>query len=104
MILHSKPMLHMISWCISISAGLAAVVMDESTGFSLGVIFVVFSGIWWLGRKLQSLEDRLERAQEWRVEVKEQLEDQSLERKEILRFLRGLPCNQPHVCKPKEQQ
>lgn len=83
MLIPPKATLHLISWGVSLSAGLTAVVMDESTGFSLGVIFVVFSGIWWLGRELQNIKDRLETAQEWREEVKRKLNESETDRKEI---------------------
>jgi len=36
---------------------LAAVVFDENSLVPLGTIGVIGGGIWWLGRKLQSLED-----------------------------------------------
>lgn len=98
MVIHSKLALHVSSIFVSAAAGLLAIVLDESVGFSLGVIFVLFSGMWWLGRKLQSLEDRLERAQEWREEVKNKLESSDIERKEILRILSRLPCNNPTIC------
>lgn len=50
----------------------AAVVLDETSLVPLGTIFVVGGGIWWLGRKLQSLEDS---------------------QRDISRRLDGLPCN-----------
>lgn len=90
MLMHSKALLHAISWGISLSAGLTAVVLDESTGFSLGVIFVVFSGIWWLGRKLQNIEDRLATAQEWREEVRRRLENVESDREEMRTMLNKL--------------
>ena len=34
-----------------------ALVLDEKTGVSIGTILAVFGGVWWLGRKLQALED-----------------------------------------------
>lgn len=97
MFMHSKAMLHVISWGISLGAGLTAVIMDESTGFSLGVIFVVFSGIWWLGRKLQNIEDRLESAQEWREEVKRKLGESETDRKEIRSILNTLLGKLKHL-------
>lgn len=83
-----KPVIYILSLGLSMSAGLMAIVVDESVGFSLGVIFVVFSGVWWLGRKLQSLEDRLERAQEWRLEVKEHLKRNDVERKALYDYVK----------------
>lgn len=87
MLIPPKATLHLISWGVSLAAGLTAVVLDESTGFSLGVIFVVFSGIWWLGRKLQNIEDRLATAQEWREEVKRKLGESETDRREIRSIL-----------------
>lgn len=94
----------MISIAVSVLAGLMAIVIDESVGFSLGVIFVLFSGIWWLGRKLQNLEDRLERAQEWREEVRNKLAHSDEERKEILRIITQLPCQNPAMCHITKKQ
>lgn len=90
MLMHSKAFLHLVSWGVSLGAGLTAVILDESTGFSLGVIFVVFSGIWWLGRKLQNIEDRLATAQEWREEVKRKLGESEVDRKEIRSILNAV--------------
>jgi hypothetical protein len=91
--LHAKSVSHVISVIISFAAGLAAIAIDESTGFSLGVIFVLFGGIWWLGRKLQALEDKMERAQEWREEVKHELDKTDREMRSVLDLIRRLPCN-----------
>jgi hypothetical protein len=83
-----RPVMYLLSLCVSVSAGLMAIVVDESVGFSLGVIFVVFSGVWWLGRKLQNLEDGLQRAQEWRMEVKEHLDRNDEERRKLYEFVK----------------
>jgi len=38
---------------------LGILALDEKTFVSLGILSVVLSGAWWLGRKIQSLEDGL---------------------------------------------
>lgn len=83
----------MLSIAISLSAGVASLIINESTGFSLGIIFTAFCGLWWLGRKLQNLEDRMETAQQWREEVKHALKKADEERAEVMATLRNLPCN-----------
>ncbi len=77
---------------LSTASGICAIVINETTGFSLGVIFAVFSGVWWLGRKLQNLEDRMNTAQEWRVETSKRMDDADEERRSILKTLASLPC------------
>jgi len=90
-VIHLKPQIvpHVISFAISATAGILAIIVDESIGFSLGVIFVFFGGVWWLGRKLQSLEDRLDQAQEWRLEVKEHLDRNDKERLALYNFVKA---------------
>jgi hypothetical protein len=41
-------------------AYLGAIAIDERTVVPLGTMAFILSGVWWLGRKLQSLEDGLD--------------------------------------------
>jgi hypothetical protein len=45
---------------IWMTAYLGFVALDEIVFVSLGVLSMVLSGAWWLGRKIQSLEDGLD--------------------------------------------
>ena len=44
---------------IGMTAYLGSVALDERTFVSVGILSMVLSGVWWLGRKIQSLEDGL---------------------------------------------
>ena len=41
------------------AAYVGIVALDEKSFVSLGILAAVLSGAWWLGRKIQSLEDGL---------------------------------------------
>ena len=45
-----------VAW---MAAYFGTVALDETTFVSLGILAAVLSGAWWLGRKIQSLEDGL---------------------------------------------
>jgi len=53
----------MFSYTIKAGLGMTAylgiVALDEKTFVSLGILSLVLSAVWWLGRKIQSLEDGL---------------------------------------------
>jgi hypothetical protein len=53
----------MLSYTIKAGIGMTAylgiVALDEKTFVSLGILSMVLSAAWWLGRKIQSLEDGL---------------------------------------------
>lgn len=55
-----------------------AIVIDDRTGVSIGSVGMILGCIWWLGRKLQRLEDGLKDAIAWR--------------KHIGKIVEGLPC------------
>ncbi len=81
---------------ISLGSAMYAIVLNEETGFSLGVIFAVFGGVWWLGRKLQNLEDRMDASQEWMKKADE-------ERLAILNRISSLPCMTAHCIKGQDE-
>ena len=64
-------------------AYLGAIAIDESIAVPLGTAAFVLSGVWWLGRKLQSLEDG---------------------QSEIRRCLKGLPCDECKLGKQKKPE
>jgi len=64
-------------------AYLGAIAIDGSTAVPLGTAVFVLSGVWWLGRKLQSLEDG---------------------QNEIRGWLKGLPCDECKLGKQKKPE
>jgi hypothetical protein len=53
---------------------LAAVLIDENVLVPVGTILVIGGGIWWLGRKLQSLEDGLNHLQKTQDDLKRRVD------------------------------
>lgn len=60
----------------------AGLVIDQSTLLPIGSAMAVMTGVWWMGRKLQKLEDNQE---------------------ELYRWIRHLPCQESGKCKDKEK-
>jgi hypothetical protein len=60
---HANEPENMFSYTIKAGLGMTAylgiVALDEKTFVSLGILSLVLSAVWWLGRKIQSLEDGL---------------------------------------------
>lgn len=54
-------MLHLIKDTASVCSMFAVgVVLDEKTMLPIGTLLTVCGLVWWLGRKLQKIDDRLE--------------------------------------------
>lgn len=75
----------------------AGVVLDEKTLLPLGTLGAVCGLVWWLGRKLQRLEDKQEFTTEQRQELIER-------QKEIISMIKELECvKHKNICKLKVQ-
>ena len=80
---------------------LGGLTIDEKTGIPIGIACAVgmawASGVWWLGRKLQKVDDELSQAKSDRAAVYEALKQDRADFKETVREifarLNNLPCN-----------
>ena len=52
-----------------------AVIFDEATLMPIATVLVIGGGIWWLGRKLQSLEDGQEKLNEGQKRINDRLDN-----------------------------
>lgn len=68
-----------------VGVSLAAIVLDEKTGISIGTLAIVGCGILYLGRKLQSLDDFVTESRNWRKVVTDEQAQAREERSQILR-------------------
>lgn len=76
-------MIHLAKSLLGASAFLAGVVVDEKTFIPLGTAVFVFTAVWWLGRKLQALEDG---------------------QQHLNREIRGLPCKLCRNYAPRDEE
>lgn len=89
---------HIVIKSVAIAAAATgAVVIDEKTHVPIAAVVTIAaawgSALWWLGRKLQSLEDGLKVALADRAEAKKVMND-------LVRKVNSLPCNGGGNCDP----
>ena len=83
----------------AVSAVVAALVIDEKTGISIGTMIVVVSAVWYMGRKFQefldrfssldkqfgSLDEFMDESRKWRKNLAEEQDRQKQVQDQILR-------------------